>query len=84
MPYKQFFMNFGWAEALQHSNFAAKELKKLTHPVESCLNSNYTLEQAFITLFKWLPFVLGTGFIMNLLISFFTMLIGTFAGSFSG
>ena len=53
-------------------------------PMVVMAQSNYTLEQAFNTLFKWLPFVVGTGFIMNLLISFFTMLIGTFAGILLG
>jgi len=46
--------------------------------------SNYTLMKAFNTMFKWLPFVVGTGFLMNLLISFFTMLIGTVAGILLG
>jgi polar amino acid transport system permease protein len=46
--------------------------------------SKYTLIQAFATLWRWLPFVVGSGFVMNLLISFFTMLFGTVAGVFLG
>ena len=53
-------------------------------PMVVMAQSNYTIEQAFKTLFKWLPFVAGTGFLMNLLISFFTMLIGTAAGILLG
>ncbi len=53
-------------------------------PMVVMAQSNFTLLKAFNTLFKWLPFVVGTGFIMNLLISFFTMLIGTFAGILLG
>ena len=53
-------------------------------PMVVMAQSNYTLAKAFNTLFKWLPFVVGSGFIMNLLISFFTMLIGTFAGILLG
>ena len=53
-------------------------------PMVVIAQSKYTLVQAFNTLFKWLPFVVGSGFIMNLLISFFTMLIGTFTGILLG
>ena len=53
-------------------------------PVVVLAQSNYTMVQAFKTLYKWLPFIVGTGFLMNLLISFFTMLIGTAAGILLG
>ena len=33
--------------------------------------------EAFATLVKWLPFIVGSGFVFNVLISFFAMLIGT-------
>ena len=46
--------------------------------------SQYTMSQAFSTLWRWLPFVVGSGFLMNLVISFFTMLIGTAAGVLLG
>ena len=46
--------------------------------------SQYTMSQAFSTLWRWLPFVVGSGFLMNLVISFFTMLIGTVAGVLLG
>jgi polar amino acid transport system permease protein len=50
------------------------------YPMVVMAQSKYTLEDAFYTLWRWLPFVVGSGFVMNLLISFFTMLIGTATG----
>ena len=54
------------------------------YPLAVLAQSKYTLIQAFETLWRWLPFVVGSGFLMNLLISFFTMLFGTVAGVFLG
>ena len=42
--------------------------------------SNYTMGQAFAALFKWIPFIVMDGFLFNVIISFFAMLIGTVAG----
>ena len=50
------------------------------YPMVVMAQSKFTLEDAFYTLWRWLPFVVGSGFVMNLLISFFTMLIGTATG----
>ena len=54
------------------------------YPLAVIAQSKYTLSQAFSTLWRWLPFVVGSGFVMNLLISFFTMLFGTVAGVLLG
>ena len=54
------------------------------YPLAVLAQSKYTLIQAFATLWRWLPFVVGSGFMMNLLISFFTMLIGTATGVLLG
>jgi len=54
------------------------------YPMAVMAQSKYTLEDAFSTLWRWLPFVVGSGFVMNLLISFFTMLIGTATGILLG
>jgi len=54
------------------------------YPMVVMAQSKYTLEDAFYTLWRWLPFVVGSGFMMNLLISFFTMLIGTATGVLLG
>jgi len=42
--------------------------------------SNYTYTQAFAALVKWIPFIVTGGFLFNIIISFFAMLIGTLAG----
>ena len=54
------------------------------YPMVAIAQSQYTMNQAFSTLWRWLPFVVGSGFLMNLVISFFTMLIGTVAGVLLG
>tara|TARA_B100000579_G_scaffold419358_1_gene417844 strand:- start:752 stop:1666 length:915 start_codon:yes stop_codon:yes gene_type:complete len=54
------------------------------YPMVAIAQSQYTMNQAFSTLWRWLPFVVGSGFLMNLLISFFTMLLGTLAGVLLG
>ena len=54
------------------------------YPMVVMAQSKYTLEDAFYTLWRWLPFIVGSGFTMNLLISFFTMLFGTVAGVLLG
>ena len=54
------------------------------YPLAVMAQSKYTLNEAFATLWRWLPFVVGSGFVMNLLISFFTMLFGTAAGVLLG
>ena len=53
-------------------------------PMGLMAQTSFTMTMAFETFFKWLPFVVGTGFLMNLLISFFTMLLGTIAGILLG
>jgi len=45
---------------------------------------NYTYSDAMAALFKWLPFIVGSGFLFNVIISVLTMLIGTIAGVFLG
>ena len=46
--------------------------------------SNYSMTQALEALWRWLPFVVGQGFVLNLVVSFLTMLIGTIAGVLLG
>ncbi|MEM9330841.1 MAG: amino acid ABC transporter permease [Pseudomonadota bacterium] len=43
-------------------------------------SSGYSYADAFRALFKWIPFIVGSGFLFNILISFFAMAIGTVAG----
>ena len=49
-------------------------------PVVAYAQSNYTYTEAFSALFKWMPFLVGSGFLFNVIISLFTMLVGTVAG----
>lgn len=54
------------------------------YPMAALAQSNYTLVQAFAALWRWLPFIVGSGFLMNLVISFCTMALGTAAGVLLG
>ena len=40
----------------------------------------YTMKEAFQALWRWLPFIVKGGFLYNIIISFFAMLIGTVLG----
>lgn len=54
------------------------------YPQLAFSSSGYTYSDAFAALWKWLPFIVGSGFLFNILISFFAMAIGTFAGVILG
>ncbi len=47
-------------------------------------NSGFTTAAAFEALWRWMPFLLLNGFVMTIVISFLTMLIGTVLGIFLG
>ncbi|MGI9425126.1 MAG: amino acid ABC transporter permease, partial [Hyphomicrobiaceae bacterium] len=49
-------------------------------PAIASAQSKYTYVDAFGALWKWLPFLVGQGFLFNVVISLMTMLIGTAAG----
>lgn len=59
-------------------------LLALLYPTLAMAQSKFSLADAFQVLWRWLPFIVGSGFVMNLLISFFTMAIGTAAGVLLG
>jgi len=42
--------------------------------------TSYTMTDAFQALFRWIPFIVTGGFLFNIIISFFAMLIGTLFG----
>ena len=44
----------------------------------------YSMQQALEALWRWLPFLVSQGFVLNLIVSFLTMLIGTLAGVILG
>ena len=49
-------------------------------PTMSLAASNYTTTEAFQALYRWIPFIISGGFLFNIIISFFAMLIGTVLG----
>ncbi len=49
-------------------------------PLVVSAQSNYTQAEAWDALWRWMPYLVTSGFALNLLISFLTMLIGTLAG----
>ncbi len=53
-------------------------------PIAALAQAKYTLGDAFDALWKWIPFLVTKGFALNILISFLTMAIGTFAGVLLG
>ena len=53
-------------------------------PAITLAQGGYTTAQAFDALVRWLPFLVTKGFALNVLISFFTMAIGTMAGVLLG
>ena len=53
-------------------------------PLASHAAGQFTVFNAFEALVKWLPFLFWSGFLFNILISVFSMLIGTIAGAALG
>ena len=66
-----------------HASGQTRDLALLI-PSVAAAQSKFNLADAFEVLWRWLPFIVGSGFVMNLLISFFTMAIGTAAGVLLG
>ena len=59
-------------------------LPLLLWPFYSHAAENFTTIDAFTALVKWMPFLFGSGFLFNILISMFAMLFGTLAGAALG
>ena len=53
-------------------------------PTVGVAQSNYTFSDAMSAFWKWLPLIVTQGFVLNILISFFTMFFGTVAGVILG
>ncbi len=49
-------------------------------PTWALAANGYSYGDAFAALVKWMPFIVGSGFLFNVLISFFAMAIGTLLG----
>lgn len=54
------------------------------YPSIAYTQTGFTTADAFGALWRWMPFLLGSGFLFNVLISFWAMLIGTVAGAALG
>ena len=54
------------------------------YPSLAYAQSSFSLSDAFDALWRWMPFLLVSGFLFNVLISFWTLLIGTIAGAALG
>jgi len=53
-------------------------------PSLALAQSTYTMTDAFEALFRWIPYLVTSGFLLNVVISFVTMFVGTVAGVFLG
>lgn len=53
-------------------------------PILTLAQTGYTVRDAFSALGNWLPFLLTSGFLFNIIISVLTMLFGTIAGVLLG
>ncbi len=73
-----------WLDGLNPKIMFAIVLSTLIWPVLTFAQGGFTTTQAFEALWRWLPFLVTHGFALNIVISFFTMLLGTIAGILLG
>ena len=73
-----------WLESLNPRAVLAVALIPLVWPFVVFAQGGYSTADAVEALWRWLPFLVSHGFALNILISFFTMLIGTIAGILVG
>ena len=73
-----------WLEGLNPRAVMLVALIPLVWPFVVFAQGGYSTGDAVEALWRWLPFLVSHGFALNILISFFTMLIGTIAGILVG
>ena len=73
-----------WLAGFEARHLLAILLLLCLWPAFALAQSNYTTGQALDALWRWLPFLVTKGFLLNLIVSFLTMLIGTLAGVLLG
>ncbi len=73
-----------WLASLPPYSFLLLGALIILWPGITLAAGNYTFSDAMAALIKWLPFIVGSGFVYNVIISVFTMLIGTVAGVILG
>ncbi len=73
-----------WVAGLPWWTPAAILCAALLWPMVAYAQSSYTTAAAFEALWRWMPFLVTEGFLFNVLISIFAMLIGTLMGAALG
>ena len=73
-----------WLAEFSPRSLAVVALVALAWPGLVLAQSNYSMGQAMDALWRWLPFIVGEGFVLNLVVSFLTMLVGTISGVLLG
>jgi len=73
-----------WLANLPFWVFPTIGIMMVLWPMITLAQSQYTMFNAFDALWRWLPFLMTKGFALNVLISFFTMLLGTIFGVLLG
>jgi len=73
-----------WIASLQPWTLGLLVMVAVLWPAASFAQGGYTAAQAMDALWRWLPLLVTKGFALNILISFLTMAIGTFAGVLLG
>ncbi len=73
-----------WMTTNSRGVFALLLIFTVIFPAVSLAASNYTYSDAMSALFRWMPLLVTEGFLLNILISFFTMFFGTIFGLLLG
>ena len=63
---------------------AVTALVIIVWPMAAAAQTKYSFATAFDALLRWIPFIVGSGFLLNVVISVATMAIGTFFGVLLG
>ncbi len=73
-----------WLANIHSGYFFAAFLLLICLPITSHAADSVSFFNPFYVLWNWIPVLLAKGFLMNVVISFFTMLLGTLLGIFLG
>jgi polar amino acid transport system permease protein len=73
-----------WLASMPLWTFPVCAVLVLLWPTIAYSQTVYSTEKVVGILLKWMPLLVTKGFLLNVIISFFTMLVGTIAGVFLG
>lgn len=73
-----------WLDSMPGWTLPALAAVMLLWPAHALAQTTYSVQHVFAILVKWMPLLLTKGFVLNILISFLTMVFGTIAGVFLG